>query len=58
MAERLPPEHGAYNISETKQVHVTNGMEAHVASYSSMNGVHQPRNELLGASVAHSPNSG
>jgi hypothetical protein len=58
MAERLPPEHGAYNICETKQVHVTNGIETHVASYSSMNGIHQPQNELLGASVAHSPNSG
>jgi hypothetical protein len=58
MAERLPPEHSAYNICETKQVHVTNGIETHVASYSSMNGIHQPQNELLGASVAHSPNSG
>ncbi|KAK3140979.1 hypothetical protein QOZ80_5AG0408510 [Eleusine coracana subsp. coracana] len=58
MAERLPPEHCAYNVSETKQIHVTNGIESHVVNYSSMNGIHQPRNELLGASVAHSPNSG
>ncbi|XP_062230500.1 PH, RCC1 and FYVE domains-containing protein 1-like isoform X2 [Phragmites australis] len=58
MAERLPPEHGAYNVNETKQVHVLNGIESHVASYSSMNGIHQSRNELLNASIAHSPNSG
>uniref|UniRef100_A0A0A9CR14 BRX domain-containing protein n=1 Tax=Arundo donax TaxID=35708 RepID=A0A0A9CR14_ARUDO len=57
MAERLPPEHGSYNVNETKQVHVPNGIESHVASYSSMNGIHQSRNELLNASTAHSPNS-
>ncbi|KQK08100.1 PH, RCC1 and FYVE domains-containing protein 1 [Brachypodium distachyon] len=57
MAERLPPEHGAYDCNETKQVHNQNGMEPHVAVYSSLNGVHQSRNELLNASNAHSPNS-
>lgn len=56
MAERLPPEHGAYDFNEAKQVHAPNGVEPHVATYSSMNGkVHQARNELLNAP---SPNSG
>ncbi|KAK8456782.1 hypothetical protein SEVIR_3G070700v4 [Setaria viridis] len=58
MAERLPPDHCAYNVNETKQAHIPNGIESHVASYSSMNGIHPPRNELLNASIAHSPNSG
>jgi len=58
MAERLPPDHGAYNVNETKQSHIPNGIESHVASYSSMNGIHQTRNELFNASIAHSPNSG
>ena len=58
MAERLPPDHGAYNVNETKQSHIPNGIESHVASYSSMNGIHQTRNELLNASIAHSPSSG
>lgn len=59
MAERLPPEHGAYDCNEAKQVHAPNGVEPHVAIYSSMNGkIHPSRNELLSASNAHSPNSG
>lgn len=59
MAERLPPEHGAYDCNEAKQVHAPNGIEPHVAIYSSMNGkIHPSRNELLSASNAHSPNSG
>lgn len=59
MAERLPPEHGAYDCNEAKQVHALNGIEPHVAIYSSMNGkIHPSRNELLNASNAHSPNSG
>ncbi|CAN6326381.1 unnamed protein product [Urochloa humidicola] len=58
MAERLPPDHCAYNVNETKQAHIPNGIESHVASYSSMNGIHPPRNELLSNSIAHSPNSG
>ena len=58
MAERLPPDHGAYNANEIKQVHIPNGIESHVASYSSMKGIHQPRTESLNASTAHSPNSG
>ncbi|PAN16796.1 hypothetical protein PAHAL_3G087300 [Panicum hallii] len=58
MAERLPPDHCAYNVNETKQAHIPNGIESHVASYSSINGIHPPRNELLNASIAHSPNSG
>ncbi|CAL5097466.1 unnamed protein product [Urochloa decumbens] len=58
MAERLPPDHCAYNVNEIKQAHIPNGIESHVASYSSMNGIHPPRNELLSASIAHSPNSG
>ncbi|CAL4903348.1 unnamed protein product [Urochloa decumbens] len=58
MAERLPPDHCAYNVNEIKQAHIPNGIESHVASYSSMNGIHPPRNELLNASIAHSPNSG
>ncbi|CAN6353444.1 unnamed protein product [Urochloa humidicola] len=58
MAERLPPDHCTYNVNETKQAHIPNGIESHVASYSSMNGIHPPRNELLSASIAHSPNSG
>lgn len=59
MAERLPPEHGAYDCNEAKQVHAPNGVEPHVAIYSSMNGkIHPSRNELLNASNAHSPNSG
>ena len=58
MAERLPPDHGAYSVNETKQSHIMNGIESHVASYSSMNGIHQTRNELLNASIAHSPSSG
>ncbi|XP_066335250.1 PH, RCC1 and FYVE domains-containing protein 1-like [Miscanthus floridulus] len=58
MAERLPPDHGPYNVNETKQSHIPNGIESHVASYSSMNGIHQTRNELLNASIAHSPSSG
>ena len=50
MAERLPPEHGAYDFNEAKQVHAPNGVEPHVTTYSSMNGkVHQARNELLNA---------
>lgn len=56
MAERLPAEHGAYDFNEAKQAHAPNGVEPHVAAYSSMNGkVHQARNELLNAP---SPNSG
>ncbi|KAF8725607.1 hypothetical protein HU200_020147 [Digitaria exilis] len=58
MAERLPPDHCTYNANETKQAHIPNGIESHVASYSGMNGIHPPRNELLNASIAHSPNSG
>ena len=58
MSERLPPDHCAYNVNETKQAHIPNGIESHVASYSSINGIHPPRNELLNASIAHSPNSG
>ncbi|KAG8084611.1 hypothetical protein GUJ93_ZPchr0010g9191 [Zizania palustris] len=50
MAERLPPEQGACDASEAKKVHTSNGIDSHVAIYSSTNGIHQPRNELLNAS--------
>ncbi|RLN00500.1 uncharacterized protein C2845_PM06G09560 [Panicum miliaceum] len=58
MAERLSPDHCVYNVYETKQAHIPNGIESHVASHSSINGIHPPRNELLNASIAHSPNTG
>nr|CAB3459897.1 unnamed protein product [Digitaria exilis] len=58
MAERLPPDHCTYNVNETKQSHIPNGIDSHVANYSSMNAIHPQRNELLNASIAHSPNSG
>ncbi|CAM0958657.1 unnamed protein product [Alopecurus aequalis] len=59
MAERLPPDHGAYDCNEAKQVHAPNSNEPHVAVYSSMNGkIHPSRNDLLSASNAQSPNSG
>ncbi|XP_047043490.1 PH, RCC1 and FYVE domains-containing protein 1-like [Lolium rigidum] len=59
MAERLPPDNGSYDCNEAKQLHAPNGVEPHVAIYSSMNGkIHPSRNELPNASNAHSPNSG
>uniref|UniRef100_A0A0E0H8E2 FYVE-type domain-containing protein n=1 Tax=Oryza nivara TaxID=4536 RepID=A0A0E0H8E2_ORYNI len=58
MAERIPPEQGTYDVSEAKPVHVPNGIDSHIAIYSSINVAHQPRNELLNASNAQSLNSG
>lgn len=49
MAERLPPDQGAYDGSEAKQAHVPNGIEMYASIYTSMNGIHQPRNESVSA---------
>ncbi|KAJ1287224.1 hypothetical protein BS78_03G414800 [Paspalum vaginatum] len=58
MAERLPPDQGAYGSSEAKQAHVPNGIEMYASIYTSMNGIHQPRNESISAISTPSLNIG
>ena len=58
MAERLPPDQGAYDGSEAKQAHVPNGIEMYASIYTSMNGIHQPRNESVSAVSTPSLNMG
>jgi hypothetical protein len=58
MAERLPPDQGAYDGSEAKQVHVPNGIEMYASIYTSMNGIHQPRNESVSVVSTPSLNMG
>jgi len=58
MAERLPPDQGAYDGSEAKQAHVPNGIEMYASIYTSMNGIHQPRNEPVSAVSTPSLNMG
>ena len=58
MAERLPPDQGAYDGSEAKQAHVPNGIEMYASMYTSMNGIHQPRNESVSAVSTPSLNMG
>ncbi|CAM0885437.1 unnamed protein product [Alopecurus aequalis] len=47
MAERLPPDQGDYDGNNAKQSPFPNGIESLASVYSSMNGVHQPRNEPI-----------
>lgn len=58
MAERLPPDQGAYDGSEVKPPHLPNGIETHASLYSSLNGIHQPRNESISAVSTPSLNMG
>ncbi|KAL5229142.1 hypothetical protein ABZP36_017407 [Zizania latifolia] len=58
MAERLPPDQGAYDGNESKQAHLTNGTELHDTIYSSMNGIHQLQNESISALNTPSLNTG
>ena len=58
MAERLPPDQGAYDGSEAKQAHVPNGIEMYASMYTSMNGIHQPRSESVSAVSTPSLNMG
>ncbi|KQK11687.1 PH, RCC1 and FYVE domains-containing protein 1 [Brachypodium distachyon] len=58
MAERLPPDPGAYDGNDAKQSQFPNGIESHGSIYSSMNGIHQPRNESIHALNMPSLNSG
>lgn len=58
MAERLPPDQGAYDGNDAKQSQFPNGIESHASVYSSMNGIHQPRNEPMNASNMASLNTG
>jgi hypothetical protein len=58
MAERLPPDQGAYDGSEAKQAHVPNGIEMYASIYTGMNGIHQPRNESISAVSTPSLNIG
>ncbi|KAE8786579.1 putative E3 ubiquitin-protein ligase HERC1 [Hordeum vulgare] len=54
MAERLPPDDG----SDAKQSQFPNGIESHASIYSSMDSVHQSRNESLNALNMPSLNTG
>jgi hypothetical protein len=58
MAERLPPDQGAYDGSEAKPSHLLNGSEMHSSIYSSLNGIHQIRNESISAVSTPSLNMG
>ncbi|XP_062231978.1 PH, RCC1 and FYVE domains-containing protein 1-like isoform X1 [Phragmites australis] len=58
MAERLPPDQGAYDGSEANPSQVPNGIEMHASIYASMNGIHQPRNESISALSTPSLNTG
>jgi len=58
MAERLPPDQGAYDGNEAKQAHVPNGIEIYASIYTGMNGIHQPRNESISAVSTPSLNIG
>lgn len=58
MAERLPPDQGAYGGSEANQALVPNGIEMYASIYTSMNGIHQPRNESASAVSTPSLNMG
>ncbi|KAK3166582.1 hypothetical protein QOZ80_1AG0047670 [Eleusine coracana subsp. coracana] len=58
MAERLPPDQGAYDGSEAKPSHLPNGIEMHASMYSSLNGIQQPRNESISAVNTPSLNMG
>ncbi|KAF0893604.1 hypothetical protein E2562_028018 [Oryza meyeriana var. granulata] len=58
MAERLPPDQGAYDGNESKQIHFPNGAELHASIYSSTNGIHQLQNESLSALSMPSLNTG
>ncbi|KAG8079139.1 hypothetical protein GUJ93_ZPchr0007g5726 [Zizania palustris] len=58
MAERLPPDQGAYDGNESKQAHLPNGTELHDAIYSSMNGIHQLQKESISALNTPCLNSG
>lgn len=58
MAERLPPDQGAYDGNESKQMHFPNGTELHAAIYSSTNGIHQLQNESISALNTPSLNTG
>lgn len=58
MAERLPPDQETYDGSEAKQPHVPNGIEMYASIYTSMNGIHQPRNESISAVSTPSLNIG
>ena len=49
MAERLPPDQGACDVNDAKQSQFPNGIESHASVYSSLNGIHQPRNEPMNA---------
>jgi hypothetical protein len=58
MAERLPLDQGVYDGSEAKPLHIPNGIEMHGSVYSSLNGIHQPRNESISAVSTPSLNPG